>query len=144
MEARELRIGNLVTIDNEEFWPKLKGIPFIVHSITPSLSINLDKWSYSIGLISMNEKENYVVPLYSQLIEFIEPIPLTEERLLSKYKFKEVAHRRGIQASYKKDGVRINVSNSGNCYYGSKLIPYVHNLENLYFAIKGKELKNCT
>lgn len=79
MKATDLRIGNLVTVNNPEFWPQLKDVPLVVYSITPNRSIKNDEWSYSIGLISLNERDNITMPLYAQMIEYIEPIALSKE-----------------------------------------------------------------
>ena len=74
-------------------------------------------------------------------------IVLTEEWFL-KFKFIKVEHIGGH--SWAKDGVNIGILgfdntefcfNSHVCDGSAKYIKYVHQLQNLYFALKDKELK---
>jgi hypothetical protein len=77
------------------------------------------------------------LPLY-----VFKPVVLTEETLL-KADFKKLPQhvsKKGVVAEYVCKGVRVSVSNSGNFYYKSKVIPDVHTLQNLFFALKGCEL----
>lgn len=67
-----------------------------------------------------------------------EPIPLNEERLLN-FGFIKVKPRSGVRSAYINNGIRIEKSNSGLFYYKGNLIK-VHQLQNLYFALTGKEL----
>ena len=77
------------------------------------------------------------------LTDYFEPVPLTEEWLL-KFGFENKKHgiKRGVLKSYKIHGNTFNLSNSGNIYYGFKSmqIQYVHQLQNLIFALTGEEL----
>ncbi len=70
-----------------------------------------------------------------------EAIPLTEEKLLE-LGAKELKPKRGVLKEFVLKTVRIEMSNSGNFYYkNSKLIlQSIHQLQNLYFALTGKEL----
>ena len=77
MKKNELRIGNLVTVNNLEYHPKLKGVILRVTSI----SLNSD--DYSVGLEYINQKPNTYYEEYSQFVRFIEPIQLTEEWLIN-------------------------------------------------------------
>jgi len=76
--------------------------------------------------------------------EDIEPIPLTEEIILE-CGFERKIHGRHEKSlrSYKKNGNTFNVSHSGIMYYGLKQKPvlYLHELQNLYFALTNQELK---
>ena len=56
----------------------------------------------------------------------IEPIPLTEEWL--------------IRFGFKKDMVLLTNSDGDNFYLSDFKIEYVHQLQNLYFALTGNEL----
>jgi hypothetical protein len=113
MKANELRIGNIVSMHRYigNYW----SWTFISHE---------DIYSIACG----NEK-NY------------NPIPLTEEWLL-KFGAKELNAKRDVLKEFVLKTVRIEMSNSGNFYYkNSKLIlESVHQLQNLYFALTGKEL----
>lgn len=71
------------------------------------------------------------------------PIPLTIEELL-KFDVKEIEHpRRGVAREFVANGVRLEVSNSGNIYYKNSkfVLEFVHQLQNLYHSLRGKELK---
>ena len=71
---------------------------------------------------------------YMSNIGEIEPIPLTEEWLV-KFGFKPLSN------DWQKDGIIIHTRKRG--YVLRKSVPivkYVHNLQNLYFALIGKEL----
>ena len=68
-----------------------------------------------------------------------DPIPLTEERL-KEFGFERVPPRSGVASSFIKNGIRIDISNSGNAYYKMIGVPYVHRLQNLYFALRDEEL----
>lgn len=114
MRVEELRIGNLVT----------------------------DKYA---------DGTKYITKVDVSQIEYphnCEPIPLTEEWLV-KLGFDEcykTKHKQGILKQYSKSRIKFDVSNSGNIYYSHKNIPIydVHQLQNLYFALTGEELKTLT
>jgi hypothetical protein len=124
MKASELRIGNLVIYSNG-------SILFKVISIS----------EFGIDI------ENEVEKTYIEYDEF-EPIPLTEEWLL---KFGFIRHH----ADYANDVIYIkNVPDniefewgvypfelgSGFVINNSQKLNYVHQLQNLYFALTGEEL----
>ena len=73
MKANELRTGNIVTINNDLFHHDLVGKMMIV--------VKIDSVKDSISLNSLDEKDNITIPLVSQQLRFIEPIPLTEKLL---------------------------------------------------------------
>jgi hypothetical protein len=77
---------------------------------------------------------------------FIEPVPLTEE-WLSKLGFEKKYSNYIIKAgdyfhSIKKDGKKwiYSYDESDACCYELRRIKYVHQLQNLYFALNDKEL----
>lgn len=129
MKANELRIGNLVTVNNPEYHPKLKGVILRVTSISP----NSD--DYSVGLEHINQKPNTYYETYSQFIRFIEPIQLTEEWLV-KFGFDKA-----VNGWWSSD----EIFSYRDGYFGFGVdrhtkIQYVHELQNLYFALTGEEL----
>ena len=118
MNSKELRIGNLVEYDDE------------VVTVT--------------GVTEENPFVNTITPDYLDYEE-ITPIPIKEEWLL-KFGFKKPAHvwigtkfwmSRG--GTYDRDfylwHCALNKNNAGLCD-----IRYVHQLQNLYFALTNKEL----
>jgi hypothetical protein len=74
----------------------------------------------------------------------MKPMPLTEKRL-DLLGFKEVKAKAGVQRAWKRGGVRVELSNSGNFYWKNKPMPYVHLLQNVYFfnELSGEELNTA-
>jgi hypothetical protein len=118
MTAQELRIGNWVMFDNRIFQIDSIAIVF------PTL--NTDE--FGIGVVDWNN---------------IKPVTLTEEWLI-KFGF----DRRGYTSS---NGSKLVLHHkepmypNGRIYYNSwciknELPQYVHQLQNLYFALTGEEL----
>jgi len=116
----ELRVGNLVL--NED------GIIHEIHGID-SISIT-------------SRKPNIAEPFENAHIHRYVPVSLTEERLVN-FGFVKVKAISGVICAYKKGGIRINISNSGNFYWKNKPVPYVHLLQNIYYfnELTGEELK---
>jgi hypothetical protein len=111
MEAKELRVGNLV------------------------------KYEYSVYL--HGGKITEVGNIIQGETDYYQPIPLTEEWLF-KFRFKEII----VDSWYSKlakNKDTINISKSGlvaiNDDKPIRAIEYVHQLQNLYFALTGTELK---
>lgn len=126
MEARELRIGNLVEY--------------------PNWSNNKDKCIFEIGSISKLNDEITVtkglIKISSKNIYYFKPIPLTEEWLL-KFGFDNTLA--GIPSFHNGmfglfwENCSLFLLTQGVCLE----IPYiksVHHLQNLYFALTGEEL----
>lgn len=138
MKASELRIGNYVTIDNSDGWPKMKGIPLIVTGIRLA---NDKVFPTSTGNVSLQggKKE------FSQFDEFIQPIPLTEEWLLM---FGFELQVRGTIKDYLKfnsygvsEVLLSSINGTEWTTYGVRYkIKYVHQFQNLYYALTGEEL----
>jgi len=145
MKENELRIGNLVTVNNPKYHPKLKGVVLRVTSISP----NGDE--YSIGLEHINQKPNTYYQSYSQFLKFIEPIQLEKEVLNDNFKSDNGNFWIDLQTHYlelitvgsdwfpiysqlpefsSEEEQRVNLNS----------IQFVHQLQNLYFTLKGEEL----
>ena len=115
MEANELRIGNWVIV-NEEC-----QIEDIFHDV-----VNVS-----------TRFETYV-------LDVVKPIPLTEEWLF-KFGFKFDGHcswwkNKLIELTIDTGEDEYSVFNDNGDYITLKGIKYVHQLQNLYFAITGEEL----
>jgi len=141
MKVQDLRIGNLVTINNPEAWPEMKGIPVTVRSLK---RVDDPMFPLSSGDAAL---ESFYGDEYSQFDEFIEPIPLTEEWLI-KCGFEKLSHYE--EAHTEEDYVwEIEAPRSPVLFlvdgifhednYGVKL-QFVHQLQNLYYALTGSEL----
>lgn len=125
MDVRELRIGNYVD-----------GIKYINSEMVVS----------SIGYQSMPGEDNlYLINSYPAY--GFKPIPLTEEWLLrfgftgnKGYMRKDNDY--SMHFEYVNDGWECNVCFGSYCEDSESLehIKYVHQLQNLYYALTGKEL----
>ena len=119
MEARELRIGNLVKSNIEG----CRRIHF--------------------GIVQIDQTSMYYL-CDTDDFERLEPIPLTEEWLF-KFGFKFDGHcswwkNELIELTIDTGEDEYSVFNDNGDYITLKGIKYVHQLQNLYFAIKGEEL----
>ena len=130
LSATELRIGNLVT----------------------------NKWSvgkYPFKIVSIGKTicHYFGHQKFSAKYEDLEPIPLTEEWLL-KFGFEKAKHSHGYDC-YIKDGFDFDVVSHGrywvlaiytdesctdSLYFAHGRFEYVHQFQNLYFALTGEEL----
>lgn len=148
--ASQLRIGNLVIVDNEKYHPKLKDVVLEITEINESMGFDF-KNSHGIGLKHINQKPYTYYERYSQLIAFIKPIPLTEEWLL---KFGFVKYGT-LHDSYKLNPFIVELGILGNHYTFRKIMnkdesillkemKYVHELQNIYKELKGYELPSKT
>jgi len=75
MKAKDLRLGNLVTIDNEQHWSELKGKAMVVVGLE---KIKQSSFSYPLSnyWISIEDEGGTE---YFQSNEFIKPISITME-----------------------------------------------------------------
>ena len=131
VSVTELRIGNIVTVDNPEFRPELKGIDLIITSISYD----------SIGLDFSLKEPNKFYESISQKPEFVKPIKITELKLLE-YGFIEEDYAGGC---YSKNGISIDMDDF-NCVVKTKWldieIKYFHKLQNLHFSLYNVELQD--
>jgi len=142
MKANELRIGNLVKVDNLEYHPKLKEIPFVVTGITEAVGFENER-THTIGIDHINKKPNTYYPSYSQLIQFIKPIPLTEEMLLSFGLYVNFENEAGKIYKFREKDELIDypiLAKKDEPIKFRKREIYLHDLQNIYFALTGKEL----
>jgi hypothetical protein len=123
MKAEELRLGNLVSNMN----PRHNDSILTIESIGDNHEVNVFYRKY--------------------LLSELEPIPLTQEWLL-KFGFtaKSIQHNFRIESDIDfqiSSGQRVIQTNERSSFYlegyGTK-INYVHQLQNLYFALTGEEL----
>lgn len=119
MEAKELRIGNLVYYENDK----------VTEEISTTNLIFIEYWNLNKGKNKTEPENRY------------KPIPLTEEWL---FKFGFELNNKG----WSKDNIDYFIEYNDNIfdvvaysfYYIIAQIKYVHQLQNLYFALTGKEL----
>jgi len=126
MKASELRIGNYVMAINNYM------DVFVIHAIYGQKFLN----------IRSSEYKNY-----ETTIKDVKPIELTEEWML------EFGFKKDLDKSFMKNDISIfldkryktniylQANDSGYGWFGfEKRIDYVHELQNLYFALTGEEL----
>lgn len=153
MKETELRIGNLVIVDNEKCHPHLKDMPLAINGISPRPDNNHNP-THSIGLQHIEQEPNKYYESYSQFLKFVKPITLTEEWLV-KFGFAEKESVSGFNYFYK----YFKQSDTKGCEQDSKFslgrkgtevfinskwicgVQYVHQLQNLFFALTLKELE---
>ena len=119
MEAKELRIGNYV-LD--------RGNKLIL----------IDHWEYKDKISS--RRENIFHPL-TEFVDYLKPIPLTEEWLVKFGFLLDLHHHRGLTYSLN----RITTYMQDGIFWCDILwdcleIKHVHQLQNLYFALTNEEL----
>lgn len=113
MEARELRIGNLF--------------------LSNTLNVCTVRQIYDNRVQGIDNKGNVDFFLFGF---HVNPIPLTEEWLERLgFKSTKAGYKKGMIRTYS-DGIRLWVRHSG----GQTMIHYVHQLQNLYYALTGEEL----
>jgi len=118
MKASELRIGNYVMDRGNKV-------------------LLIDHWEYK-DKISEKRIDGYHP--FTEYVEHLQPIPLTEEWLF-KFGFEIGYNKTKMLDVYCKDfGFLIERSNGGNFYYKKVYVQHVHQLQNLYFALSGEEL----
>lgn len=137
MKANELRIGNYVQINNPSCYFNLKGILFKV------VNINKNK-NYSITVESELYEE------YNQFIDYIDPILLTVDMLnIFGFSMKFVTDPQEFNPlrEYTLGQFELlKFTDDKHFFYSSGKgfhtdIKYVHQLQNLYFSLTGKELE---
>lgn len=146
MEAKELRIGNYATIDNEKYHPQVKGISMVVTGVKETLGLE-NELTYSVNLKPTAINPNQYYETYSQFIEYIKPIPLTEEWLI-KFGFEKdnstYSWSKIIEDEQRQLCIEIeSFPNEKGFWYLSKhfnQLRHVHQLQNIFSALTGQEL----
>ena len=120
IQAKDLRIGNWVMYDNKIFEVDTISMEF------PTLNTI----EFGIGVVKWDK---------------LNPIPLTEE-LLIKCGFKKINHIHGYSfwaMGIKGGRPKIDIYESRTEYmgYSVKHVQYLHQIQNLYFTLTGKELE---
>lgn len=158
MDAKELRLGNYVRINNREFHPTVSNDIMMVVGI----KYNSSKYfPSSRNDVSMLNQDKYDFIQYCQMEEFIDPIPISEDVLL-KLGFENWGsgkHYKGI-AEYTRfvlhnvidgtsnfevhkeidtDDYIISCDDNERINFGIN-IRYVHQLQNFFFSICGYDL----
>ncbi len=144
MKASDFRIGNLVTIHNEKYHNNLKNIPCVVTGIIQSRPLDfMDNTDYCVAVETL-QKETFS---YTQLMCFVQGVELTKqiiEKTNLACRWKGDNSDRGLRAEFYIDDVLcyfFTDTNTVNIHGCLRDIMYLHELQNLYFAITGTELE---
>jgi hypothetical protein len=140
--CRELRIGNLVKIEND-LLPETSGEIYKVSGI----NLRSDyEFPDSKSVISLDHTKS--LRTYSQFDEFVRPVELTGEWLI-KFGFEIDSHGFVLPD---KNSLSFSITKNGlfsPCWLDKQLFPgliyvgsvkYVHQLQNLYYALTQTEL----
>lgn len=122
MKAEEIRIGNLLTINGNII--EVKGIS--PHCGDYAINIE-DSWVYLKNCEPILLSEEWLVKAGF------------EERKIDRYMFYELRHRNLI-FNFNDDQMSLGVHGFANIEWSESNIVYVHQLQNIYFALTGQEL----
>jgi len=140
IQAKDLRIGNFVTIENAISWLYLKGIPMVVIGVDEILDLRKTvSFPFSKYSIRLEGEEG---TKYSQFDQFIQPIKVNEEWLIKLGFIKDVdtSFRWFLleeSIAYDLDDHCIRISDSWE--FGKR--KYVHELQNLIYALTLSDAK---
>ncbi|WP_426473434.1 hypothetical protein [Chryseobacterium balustinum] len=137
MKASELRIGNYVSVDNQDSWRNLEGVTLVVTGINNHIDTQ-DKEFFPDSDGKVNLKSEFET--YGQFSQFIAPIPISEEWII-KFGFeKNRDYKHPFAPIY-----FIEIRNEWICFLHNcthRRIKYVHQLQNLFHSITvGEELE---
>jgi len=142
IKASELRIGN-------KFLSSFGNIETVCSIIENTNKGKIKVWHDAPANVAHFVSENHR-EMYSHLILCwengnqykpfeIKGIRLTEEKII-KYGFSFLKRKSGTQGVYTNGKMNLCISNNSNVYRANILLPYVHTLQNLYFALTTQEL----
>ena len=141
IQPNELRIGNYI-LDDEGLLAKIIGFCPFEHSY------RCDEKEGCNLLIDVYPEDGTIREGYEVDINFCKPIELTEEWLLKfgfiKGRFDNyvlILDNEFSKISYWSNSKKIELSNTSQTTWGSVNCMYLHQLQNLYFALTGEELK---
>ena len=139
MEANELRIGNLVGLEDSEWNGFNQFFEFMENSEVKSFLDDKNKYAIVKTIADEVELMAYGVDLDFYSYKEIQPIPLTEDWLI-RFGF-ELLPWGWVKKSDTGTSLRITThhyfAREGN---SSIKIESIHQLQNLYFALTGTEL----
>lgn len=140
MKIEDLRIGNLVSVNNKQFHPNLKGAILRVTGLHERSRNGVVETSVNLEC----ERETY-----SQFMEYIKPVALTEQWLLD-LGFNQIIekqwylHFHDVCLTLYEDSeqymVQIHDMEIDESSIFLKSIQYVHQLQNIFFILSGKEI----
>lgn len=132
MNAQELRIGNYVKLSSESPWAEHHKDVFIVTRIEERADKMFPNATHSVNIFL-----NKLIK-FSQFNFLIDPIPLTPEWLV---KFNGYEHDGFWRLPF--GGIDLDIKEHVTLWGGYYVehITTVHQLQNLYFALTGREIE---
>lgn len=129
MKANELRIGNLVYLYNPDNWEDYINQIVRVEAIDLKMSaMEKTRWKNSFGGLKLVcDKQQF-----NQFSEYAKPIPLTEELYR---KVEKQLIKKGFSYGFEKGKLTLYLSDQWE--FESE---FLHQLQNLYFALTNEEL----
>lgn len=145
MHFSNLRIGNIVMVDNEKHHPEIKDVPMVITSISRNY-IHQTGYRYYCELDKLIQ-EKYDWKNYSQFIEFLKPVEITKY-WLEKLGFEEVyCSNFNLKYELKKDNRFEIVFNLVDNFITARISgevlrkrKFIHEIQNLYYALMSDEL----
>jgi hypothetical protein len=148
MEAKNLRIGNFVKVNNQEYHPKLVDEILVVIGVNQTDNLEKNGRTHSISMNYLDDSKNYVIPAISQLEMFVQGIELTDINIQEfGYTLTDTNSAGNVWniveiGEFINEDCQIIYFNKTKEYKrGNLRIKYVHELQNLFFAITGTELQ---
>lgn len=146
MKIQELRIGNIVMVDNPKYHQRLGCIPLRVTGFEECVISSRSDHVVRLEHIKQNPDSFY--ESYSQLLKFIKPIPLTEE-MLSEFTMiwgTDPQEPNALMVFKNGEFEILKFKDEDNFFYSNGRglhadIIYLHQLQNLYFDLTGEELE---
>lgn len=134
IQANELRIGNVVRLNNKG-WEQFSGKLCAIRQV----SLNANEYYAGLKVLGELSLTDRCVGDLSQFLEYIEPVEITPE-ILEKCGFEKMSDRweNEIDIYEYREGIyRLCLDEYGIL---SLDIKHLQQLQNLYFALTGKEL----
>jgi len=144
MNKNELRIGNFVGLNDSEWNGFNQFFEFMSNSEVEKFLKDDNKHAIVTSIASEIELEAYGTDLDYYALPEILPIEITEDWLL-KFKFKKTNYDSYFQTKKWSDGQNIITVTDDECFVEMentfhKRCEFVHELQNLYYALTGVEL----
>lgn len=149
MNAKELKYGNYVTIENKKYHKDISGIIGEVIYIKEVLC-DIEKRLFPNSKLSVGVRIGDEI--YYQFEEFIQPVIINEEQLYNFGFKKEIYYkpddsyclRKNILShgiiSYYPISKTIELGTTSGMNFGATNIKFLHEIQNLYLSITNKEL----
>jgi len=148
--AGDLRVNNIVRLNNLEYHPEFNGRLCIVQGVQANNANGCVVWLRVAGDLPIHEK---IVSNICQLIEYVAPVELTPEILEKcgfERKFNYASNRNSFHVSSKGRDFALEVidENQWSFYQINNVgmihrlasLQYLHQLQNLYYTLCGTEL----